>query len=464
MDYAKKKITENIQNNINIDIQFIDQFYDTLVNQNQYISYNDANKWIGFKKKQTIKDILLNTKYDFKQGQDYKIEILPSTGGRPGDDIKMTMETIKSILLMCQSKTGQKFRRYYLEMEKLFKKYVSTEIINKLTNPIIELNKYEFDINQYKNKEVMYLINIKDDINKYGITRDIQKRLRQHKHLLKYNYVVKCWETINRTISKKIEDDIKLFMNHCGYNFSYDNETELFKMDNLENIIKIFDKYVNKHIQEHRKQYQDESLTQKLELVNKINDIYDKLKKDNQTKLTTDLLDMIKTEKETLEHDNSNIENIHSKNNINDDLDNEIFFQTKECSRCKKKKIMDDFGINDDTNEYFVQCILCRAKERNNLDRKLKKRQYTKKWRDEHYQEQNKKLRILRKEIRKENNLKKQNLAEDDNLKCNRCFNKKLINQFDINPKTKQLYSICTECKLKRDNYENKKNKNVLKE
>ena len=45
---------EEIRNKIlkskNINKNFVDNFYDTLNNNDKLISYNEANKWIGFKK------------------------------------------------------------------------------------------------------------------------------------------------------------------------------------------------------------------------------------------------------------------------------------------------------------------------------------------------------------------------------------------------------------------------------
>lgn len=129
-----------------------------------------------FKKKQTVKDILLNPAYNFIEGEDYEIVKYKPSTGRPGDDIRMTIDTVKSICLLSQTKKGHQFRQYYIKMEKLFMKYVSTDIKNKLTNPIPELNKYTFNIQDYIDKEVLYLIHVKDNIYKFGITYDINHR------------------------------------------------------------------------------------------------------------------------------------------------------------------------------------------------------------------------------------------------------------------------------------------------
>ena len=204
-------VNEYIKEKSSIDIIFVDKFYKTLYEIDTMINFNDIKDWIGFKKKQTVVDILKGDKYGFKVNDDYKIEIYKPETGRPGENVLMTIDTLKSICLMSASEQGQKFRKYYIEMEKLFKQYVSTEVQNKITNPIVELNKYDFDPVQFKHKEVLYLIHVKDKIYKFGVTGDITKRFIQHKTALKFDYVVKCWECINRTISKKIEDAIKIY-------------------------------------------------------------------------------------------------------------------------------------------------------------------------------------------------------------------------------------------------------------
>ncbi|QKF94061.1 phage anti-repressor protein [Fadolivirus algeromassiliense] len=180
------EITDYIKKNLGTETNFVDAFCDTLYG-NEFIDFENVKEWIGYKKKDTVYNILVNGKYDFVNGTDYKIEKIKKEGiCKPINEIYMTIDTIKCICLLCPTEKGQQFRKYYIEMEKLFRQYVSTTIQNKLTNPIPELNKYDFDINKYMKKEVLYLIFIKDDIYKFGVTADIKKRLTNHTNQLNY--------------------------------------------------------------------------------------------------------------------------------------------------------------------------------------------------------------------------------------------------------------------------------------
>jgi predicted GIY-YIG superfamily endonuclease len=138
-------------------------------------------------------------------------------------------------------------------MEKLFMKYVSTDIKNKLTNPIPELNKYTFNIQDYIDKEVLYLIHVKDNIYKFGITYDINRRLTRHKADLKYDYVIKCWDCRNRTVSKGVEDSIKLYAKINKLKKVYMNHSETIETNNVDKFVKVIDDYVQIGLKEYRK-------------------------------------------------------------------------------------------------------------------------------------------------------------------------------------------------------------------
>lgn len=114
---------------------------------------------------------------------------------------------------------------------------------------------------------MIYIINIKDNIYKYGVTANIKKRLYGHKKKLDYNYPVKCWDAKNRSISKAIEDDIKLYMKHNKLSKIYNKETEVFESDNIYNILTTFNKYVEKHINEYQKQFVDEKMKQQSDMI-----------------------------------------------------------------------------------------------------------------------------------------------------------------------------------------------------
>jgi len=471
MNNTTSNLNEFIKKESNIDTNFVDKFYKTLYEMDTMINLNDVKEWIGFKKKQTITDILKNDKYGFKGGEDYKIEIYKPETGRPGENIFMTVDTLKSICLMSVSEQGQKFRKYYIEMEKLFKKYVSTEIQNRITNPIIELNKYDFDPVQFQNKEVLYLIHVKDKIYKFGITNDIMTRFRQHKHILKYDYVVKCWECINRTISKQAEDAIKIYAKYNKLSISIDNEKELIQIDNMDEIIKRFTRYVNHFIKEYKKDFRDQYLEQKKELIDKINELITNMNSNGMNNNKNDIIKFINNnskyhEDKSTEFDSNNESDDSISLDENDISDNEelsdddgsdideddIINNLKKCSRCKNLKPVNTF--KDDIGKEFIQCPDCRYKERTNKGRIIKKKTYHKNYRAKNKEKLNSSLRDRRKNVvqnHKDSNITDINDTNKHNkITCYHCMNEKELTEFGINKTTKKLYVNCFTCREER--------------
>lgn len=291
-------LISEITKNSNIEHEFVKKFTKYLLANEEYIEFENIKQWIGYKQKRTINEILTNNNYNFIENADYKIEkIKKKEVCKPINEIYMTIDTIKCICLMAPTEQGQKFRRYYIEMEKLFKKYIAIEIQNKLTNSIPQLNKYDFDVNKYHKKEVLYLLKVKDDIYKFGITINIAKRLNEHQRGITYEYVHKVWNCINRSISKLIEDDIKRYNRINKLNFKYGVHTEVIKINDINPIIKIYDNYVENRTCEYKKTFNNRKLEQKIEIIDK-------------------MIESQKLENEKLNHQLNIIKNTKNKDNF----------------------------------------------------------------------------------------------------------------------------------------------------
>jgi len=112
------------------------------------------------------------------------------------------------------------------------------------------------------------LIYLEDNLYKYGITDNIWKRLRDHKRTIGYDYIVKCWDCLNRTVSAKIENAIKKYNKINNLNDIYKKLTEILKVDNIDNMIDIFNKYINIYVTEYNDKFKSEYMIQKLNIVN----------------------------------------------------------------------------------------------------------------------------------------------------------------------------------------------------
>ena len=127
-----------------------------------------------------------------------------------------------------------------------FKHWVTSEVLPSIRKTgrfnIID-NYIEEDLEKYYNKDCVYIINIKDDIYKYGRTSNIFKRLQAHKTNLKYKKVIKIYELNNINNSEKLEKKIKQLVKDLNINITYNNHIEIFQIDNnnLYNIIEKID-------------------------------------------------------------------------------------------------------------------------------------------------------------------------------------------------------------------------------
>lgn len=452
------KIIEEVKSQTSDDKkEFVNTFIDNVVDSNTMISFTKVYEWIGYKKKETVLLLLRNKKFGFIEGEkgDFFVKkIKVDNVCKPINEIFMTIDTVKSICLMAPTEKGQQFRKYYIELEKCFKKLIA-ENINlqtdiKLINPMHILNKFDFDVNLYKGKEVVYLICIMGEIYKFGVTQNILKRLKTHKDNLNYVYVLKCWNSINRTVSKKIEDCIKLYIRHAKIDHRHNNETEVFKTDNINSVIEVINKYVEKYTKEYNDQFKNAKLEQKNELIKNKLELFKLLKEydgdknticktlnvsksdidntllkinDKQCIKPNNIIDNILKNDSDDNSDNDSI--LNSDNDSDCDSDNDSLFDhfnkpennddnndkeqsqeqkdfnmktdLRKCQRCKGPYTEDEFGLNQKKKPY-KNCSSCREKQlisdlkrKDNPKRIENKKEGMKKYMEIHREEINKK-------------------------------------------------------------------------
>jgi phage anti-repressor protein len=436
--------------------EFVSKFNNPLYSSEQLIKHSEMNDWICYKKKETVYTILKNKKYGFVEGKDYKIEKQDSSGGRPANEIYMTIDTAKCIRLLAPTEKGNEIRKYYIEMEKCFRQILSDQSVNKLINPIPQLNKYDFDPNTFKGKEVLYLIHIKDNFYKFGVTANILKRLRNHKVNLDYDYVIKCWDLINRTISKKVEDSIKLYAKHEKINATYNTETEVIEVANIDNIVKVINVYVDKNTAEYRKLFYDAKIAQKnelnknkLELANKINDIINNLKQINSGPITeivnslaSGIIDLKQkskdnnindididelTDDDISESDDEEDNNCGELNSISDEVSDKLNdkqntdvdmnnIELRKCQRCLKPYTEKEFGLNAKSQPY-KNCKECRDKQKISDEKRSSKRvEYNKEY-NKKYLEKNSKMINEKNRLEYVSQRKKPKMTEEEQKK-----------------------------------------------
>jgi predicted GIY-YIG superfamily endonuclease len=472
-----KKTMENFKDYLlksDIDQTFVDKYHDIINVDTSFINYEHVKDWIGYSKKDTIIQRLKKKIYNFKLNTDYKIETYKPTNGRPGINLLMTIDTIRLLCLISGSENGIKFAKFYIQMEKVYRQYVSSTIQNQISNPLPQINKYDFDINKFHNKEVLYLIYIKDYLYKFGITTNIAKRLTTHRNLLGYDYVVDCWECINRTVSKKIEDDIKRYCKVNKINTVYNKQTEIIKTTSIDKYLKIFTGYVTKRVDEYNDQFKDKRVEQQIKLVDKMLELQKKQKEMISKGINITLPDLTKLtdfseEQEQEQPRRSTKESMKAIKDFEDSI--------QRCKHCKTDKKISEFKINKKTNEPFKKCFECRIKCRvsdkkrrdkyieENKDNEIlypQKQEYynanhdkIRKKQTKHYEKNKSEIIYQKKGYRNKRIEEAEN--DPDNSYCKKCNTIKDNDTFGINAKTKSQYKQCTSCRNKQTKKKKKK-------
>ncbi len=353
----------------NIDKKFYDKYKD-LIKSNEMISYTEVCEWIGYKYKKSVLEKLEDIKMGFKKDIDYKIVKEKKEGiCKPINEIYMTFETVKSLCMSSTTEEGSKFRKYFLEIEKTSREYIK----DKIKNPLSCLAKYEFDINQWLKKKVVYLIYIKDNLYKFGITCDPVSRFSTHRKALNYNYVMKCWDCFNLANAKKIEDELKKYLRCNKILTTYEKQTEIFTANTQEELNVV----INKINELHKKHYIiptgnsqiNDELNKKLEQEDKeINYsnrelvLVDKYNKKYNLNLTKELIEELKQDIKCLMKVEGELDINSDKkdNNIPQEEQREIHVN---CTKCRKPYKQENYGKKED-GSYYKSCDICLEKSR----------------------------------------------------------------------------------------------------
>lgn len=437
----------NTQNDMVINEEFVDKCSQYIQTTN-FISYTEVKDLIGYKQKRTVSEIL--GKFDFVADVDYKIVKEKVKGTcKPIDEIYMTIDTIKCICLMSPTEKSQQFRRYFLQMEKLFKEIASAEYLSKLTNPIYEFNLYDTDVGKFKGHETIYVIHIEKNIYKFGHTGIITRRLETHKRELNYDYVVKMWSCDDRSVSKNIEDNIKLYIKHKKIGIIYKNHSEIFQTDDLFSILTTIDDYHKIFCEQNKKRYQDARLTQKKEILSEMNKLFENIGDDKILKkaICKSLETKIFSGSDVNEKDISCMENLDESESECESICSDIsdFEESvsnacllRKCQRCLAPHTEEEFGINTQNKKPYMNCENCRDKQKlSDIGRSDEKKQKRRE-KCREYNAKNKEAIQLRKKIKREEKKNTKPEVEENQLKIEDEIDVEIQNKLQLKKEKKQ--------------------------
>ena len=207
LDKVKKTFTNDQQQ------LFISSFY-CYINHNSktefVITLESIWKWCGFTRQDNAKVVL---KKNFVLDIDYKIILLRLQenlkGGRPKEDILMTVNTFKKFCLKANTKKADEIHDYYIKLEELLQETMfeeSAELKVELQQKVKELEdnkpleKHNMLLREYGNiGNIVYVIKVKSlENNKFIIRvgtsiRGVEKRFQEHRQKYDECLIMDCF-------------------------------------------------------------------------------------------------------------------------------------------------------------------------------------------------------------------------------------------------------------------------------
>jgi len=177
------------------------------------------------------------------------------TRGRPKEWIYLTIDCFKGLCLKANTIKSSEIHNYYIKLEKIFNEILiesSHNLRKLLTQQQDQLKLKDNDlerelINNFKNKQVLYLIFVTAVIIKFGHTNDIIERLRKHRKRFGDNIkLISIFETkYNREFELIIKKDPVLIKHIIPLENNIYKSVELIQLDSnftMQHLTKRMDK------------------------------------------------------------------------------------------------------------------------------------------------------------------------------------------------------------------------------
>jgi phage anti-repressor protein len=219
--------------NFLINDDYMEHYYDFLVDSNKLINWLDISKEEF--KKTIYKSYKINVDYIIEKNENKKI----GSGGHNEKIILLTPEACKKICLMTKSKIGEKVRQYFIDVELAIYKY-KKHIINSLNEKVNKLENNQKPKIKYS-KGIIYVFRALNEENatlyKIGKTINSKKRFNSHNSPLSNDIeIVLVYEADN---IEQLEKCIKTYMQKAQYR-KY-KEIYRVNLDIIKNVIKVCD-------------------------------------------------------------------------------------------------------------------------------------------------------------------------------------------------------------------------------
>lgn len=267
-----------------------------------------------------------------------------------------------------------------LPKAKEFKRWITKEVIPSIrkTGSYSLIDKPDVkllpDLNEFENKNCFYLLNIKDNLYKFGISQNIKDRISSHKREHKFKNLVKIWNMESFEFVKKLEKKVKDIIKQWNIQYNEENQLEWFQTNEictLNDIINKINEYIETIVCENKndnqlkiqkeitKQKEIENKTKEIEMISNLltsykgpllDNILSNYFKINNNQLSDSINNKIKNnlidtesdneseaEEEEVEEESDNEE--ESEDDINKciDCDVQIMKESTRCNKCSGK-------------------------------------------------------------------------------------------------------------------------------
>ncbi len=183
----------------------------------------------------------------YKTNEQIKIEQL--LADEDAKTIFINESGLYSLILGSKKPEAKKFKHWVTsEVLPAIRQYGSYSLTNKLSYSIDKLD-------NYKGHDIVYVINVKNNIYKFGQSYKIDKRMKNHQDKLQFNHIVKLYKVDNRTVALACEDKIKKLAKKIKIASDYNNGLEFFETNanyNIDSVIQYIDEIVNETINEYK--------------------------------------------------------------------------------------------------------------------------------------------------------------------------------------------------------------------
>jgi phage anti-repressor protein len=255
----KKYIVDVLKSeNKNVDENIIELFLFSLKEKDFPVNVDKLVKL----KVYTYKRNVIRKLQEYNEGKDYcSLESKNKTGGRPSENIMLSVECFKSLCIMSKNDFGKKTREYYITIEEIFKKYMeesfnklkeeNEKLKNKLTDEQkdnVKMKKYictttlkNHHRHQFPVKPCIYILKNPDEMYdkyKYGLSANMNERFASDRTMIpnikvKYLLYTEHCELFEKIINIKYKDRLML----PAHEWIYDSIDNI--ITNIRNINKI---------------------------------------------------------------------------------------------------------------------------------------------------------------------------------------------------------------------------------